>query len=60
MGGVRYSQRDMFASQEATAELPPSLRSKLEFLLRSLLSEAAGVRRLDAVAEPREREEGDD
>jgi hypothetical protein len=60
MAGVRYSQKDLFAQETVTAELPPSLRSKLEPLLRSLLSEAAGVRRPDAAAEPCEREEGDD
>jgi len=59
MVGVRYSQKDLFAQETVTAELPPGLRSKLEPLLRSLLSEAAGVRR-PAAADPREREEGDD
>ena len=55
MRGMGFRQKDLFAQETVTAELEPSPRSKLAPLLRSLLSEAAGVRRPTPRREPRER-----
>jgi len=60
MRTTERGQRDLFAQGMATAELQPSVRSRLAPLLRSLLTEAAGVRRPKTGSNPSDREAGDD
>lgn len=59
MRSPMLGQKDLFAQGMAPARLEPSLQAKLAPLLRSLLTEAAGVRQ-KAGESPTDGEAGDD
>ena len=60
MSGARGNQQDLFATEITIAPLQPAIRSRLKPLLRSLLTEAAGTRPLDAPAARDSKEGGDE
>lgn len=57
---VKRAQKDLFGPVAATASLLPAVRMKLKPLLRSLLTEAAGVQPPQSAASRNEKEGGDD
>ena len=57
---AKRSQQDLFRPLVSRAQLHPTVRAKLEPLLRSLLTEAASVQPCQTAISANEQEGGDD